>query len=135
MALLSSSEVDSIVSDVSDIIGDSTIGTTIRYSKSGTTGTNYFDPSDPEIPNMYAVSSVSAFKSSFTLDEVSQSGGLIEISDVKFIIVRGAVSGVLSVDDRVAEAGTNYQSATTYQIISISKDPLSVAYFLQARAL
>lgn len=134
-SILSTSELAGIISEVRSIIGDGTIGTTIQYHKySGTTAVTW-SPTTALIPDMYSTSSVSAFKGGYTPQEISLSGGEIQRSDVKFIIIRSDVSGVLSVDDRIVESGSNYQSATTYEIKSVGRDPLAICYYFQARTI
>ena len=133
-SILSAAEISQIVDDISNIVGDDTISTDIIYRKSGST-VGDFDPTDGIIPSMYANSSVSAFKGSYTLDEVEESGGLIEYGDVKFIMMLGDVSGILSTDDMIVESATSYQSATTYMLKNISYDPLQICYFLQAKVV
>lgn len=134
-SILSTSEVNQIISDIRNIIGDDTLGTSITYYKfSGTSATDYV-PHIGNLPTMYSTSGVSAFKGGYKPDEISMSGGLIEAADVKFIIMRDDVSGVLSVDDIIVELGNNYQSRTTYEIKAVNRDPLAICYFIQARSL
>ena len=134
MPLLSNSELAQITSDIREVIGDSSICTTITFHLSGST-VNTWSPTAQLMPSMYALSSVSAFKGSYNLYEIQQSGGLLEYGDVKFIIMSDDVSGVLSTIDKISEAATNYQSATTYEIRTINKDPLDICYFFGVRAL
>jgi hypothetical protein len=134
MTILTQAEIDSIIVDVGTIIRDDVIGTSIVYKQSGSTVSDW-DPTAGTIPAMWTTSSVSAFKGSYTLDEVSESGGLIEYSDVKFILMLSDVSGVLSTDDMIVESASATQSATTYQVKNIIRDPLAVCYFCQAKAI
>lgn len=132
-SILSTAELNSIISDVRTIISDDTIGTSISYYKfSGTSAADYV-PNIGNLPSMYSVSSVSAFKGGYKPDEINQSGGLLQANDVKFIIMRDDVSGVLSVDDKIVELGSNCQSRTTYEVKSINRDPLAICYFFQCR--
>ena len=134
MSLLTQAEINEIVADIRDIVHDSVIASTVSYRLAGTTVTSW-SPTTQVIPEMYATSSVSMFKGSYSLDEVAQSGGLIEFSDIKFISMTSDVSGTLSVKDLISESSTTWQSATTYQIISKRFDPLQVCYFLQCRSV
>ena len=131
-SILSQTEINAIISDISAIIGDDVISTDVVYKLSGSTVSMY-DPTDGLIPEMWTSSSVSAFKGSYSIDEVNKSGGLIELEDVKFIIMTSAVCSILSVDDMIIEDSSIYQSATTYSIKSVKRDPLSICYFLQTR--
>jgi len=134
--ILSASELTQIISDIRSIIGDDTIGTTIYYHKFvSATALASWSPTTGLLPSMYDISSVSAFKGSYAVQEIYQSGGMIQQGDVKFIIMRDDVSGVLSVDDRIVEVAKNYQSATTYEIRNINRDPLAICNFIQVRAL
>jgi len=132
VSILTQSEIDSIRLDIQDIIGDDVISTTITYKMSGATVSTW-NPTTGIIPDMYTISSVASFKGSYLLDEIDKSGGLIEMGDVKFILDTSSVSGTLSVDDMIVESNSIYQSATTYQIKSINRDPLNICYFLQGR--
>ena len=130
MTILSAAEIASITSDIQDIIGDDVLSTTITYMQTGTTVSSW-DPTSGVIPAMYTESSVSAFKGSYSLDEIEKSGGLIEFENVKFIIMTNDIDGVLSVDDMIRESASIWQSAVTYQIKAINKDPLNICYFLR----
>ena len=133
MAILSSADIASLTSDIREVIGDDVIATTITYRQTGTTVSTW-DPTTGVIPDMYTESSVSAFKGSYSIDDIEQSGGLIEYEDVKFIIMRDDVSGILSVDDLIREPDdSDYQSSTTYSIKGVSRDPLDIAYFIRVR--
>lgn len=134
MAILSQTEINQIINDVREVVEDIQLSTTISYKKSGSTVSTW-NPTTGTIPDMYSTSSVSAFKGAYRPEEVEKSGGLIEMTDVKFVIMRSDVSGVLSIDDMICEAGSNYQSATTYQIKYINRDPLAIIYAIQARAI
>ena len=144
-AILTSADIAGIHSIVHGILKDTSLGSkTFTFRMTGVT-VSAFDPTTQIIPAMYAESSVSAFKGSYSLEEVRDSEGgamgegksnaLLEYGDVKLIVNVSSVTGVLSVDDQVYESGTSYQSGTTYEIKSIGKDPLSIAYFLQCRAI
>ena len=138
MSILSTAEIESITKDIEEIIGDDVIGTTISYQLAGATMETGYDPVTQEVvtSSMYATSSVSAFKGTYSIDEVEKSGGLIEQSDVKFIIMTSSVSGILSSVDRVYEKGNSYQGGTTYQVVGpLRRDPLNICYFLQCRAV
>lgn len=133
MAILSSADVTSLTSDIREVITDDVIATTITYRQTGSTVSTW-DPTTGTIPDMYTESSVSAFKGAYSIDDIEESGGLIEYEDVKFIIMRDDVSGVLSVDDMIHEPSDNdYQSSTTYSIKGVSRDPLNIAYFIRVR--
>lgn len=134
MALLSTAEVNAIREDIREVIGDDTISTDVVYRQSGTTVSDW-NPTIGSIPDMYTNSSVSAFKSSYTLEEIQDSGGMIEYGDVKFILMTDDVSGICSVDDMIMESASTWQSATTHQIKSVSRDPLNIAYFLRVRKM
>lgn len=138
-SILTSKDLDDIHSTVHGILKDESIGSiTIGYRMSGTTVSD-FDPTTQLIPSMFAFTDVSAFKGGYGVEEIKGSGGLIEMGDVKFILMLSSVTGVLSVDDRIYESGTTFQagssSGTTYEIKSIDKDPLNLCYFIQARIL
>ena len=134
MGILSQAEIDDIVSDISEIITDDLISTTIQYQLAGTTVSTW-NPTTATIPSMYATTSVSAFLGSYTLQEIEQSGGLIEFGDRPVIMMSSAVSGILSTDDRMITSATTYTSAVTHQIINISRDPLDICYFFQIRSV
>jgi hypothetical protein len=70
-----------------------------------------------------------------TLDEIEKSGGLLQINDVKFIVMNNQVTGILSVDDMIYHSATSDQDATTYQIKYLSNDPLHICYFIGGRAI
>jgi len=134
MAILSQAEIDSIKSDISEIVKDAVISTSIDYYKSGSTVSTW-EPLNQTIPEMWTIfSGVSVFKGSYTLKEVSENS-LIEMGDIKFISMTSDVTGVLSVDDMIFESGTSYQSATTYMIKNINVDPLQISYFFQCRSI
>jgi len=132
MAILSQADVNDLKSDIREVVADDTFSTTITYRQTGTTVSTW-SPTVGTIPDMYTESTVSAFKGSYSLDEIQESGGLIQHHDVKFILMTDDVSGILSVDDMVREPESLQQSSTTYQIKSVSKDPLSICYFVRVR--
>jgi len=132
MSILSDSDISSIISVIAEIVGDDSIGTTIMIKQSGDTVSDW-SPTSQLIPDMWTESSVSAFKGSYTLKEVKESGGLISYGDCKFIILQSATTGILSTDDMIYVSGSSVQSATTYQIVDIVRDPLALVYFAQAR--
>ena len=134
MSLLSASDISAIREDVRDIVKDDSVGTTIIFQLSGSTA-NTWSPTSQLIPSMFASSSVSAFKGSYSLYEIEQSGGIIEYGDVRFTLMADDVSGVLATIDRVIESGSTWQSATTYELRNIDRDPLKICYFLQVRAI
>ena len=132
-SILSQSTINTITSVARNIIGDDNIATTVVYRQTGTTVSTW-DPTTGTIPDMYTESAVSAFKGSYSVDEIEESGGLIEYEDVKFIIMRDDVSGILTVDDMIREpARSDFQSSTTYSIKAVSRDPLDIAYFVRVR--
>ncbi len=130
--VLPQSLLNSVISQVRAIITDDTIATTIVYRQTGTT-VSAWSPTVGTIPDMYTESSVSAFKGAYSVDDIEASNGLIEYEDVKFIIMRDDVSGILSVDDMIRESSSDFQSSTTYQIKTVSRDPLNIAYFIRVR--
>jgi len=131
--ILPQSIINSITSKISTIIGDDNISTNVVYRQTGTTVSTW-DPTTGTIPAMYTESAVSAFKGGYSVDEIEESGGLIEYEDVKFIIMASDVSGVLTVDDQIREpAIANIQSSTTYSIKAVSRDPLNICYFIRTR--
>lgn len=133
-SLLTSADIADIRGEVYSLINDESIGSiTISYRMTGTTVSSY-SPTTAIIPDLWTPSSVSGWKGSYSLDEVQKSS-LLEMGDVKFIVMLSSVTGVLSVDDRIFESGSSYQSATTYEIKTIGKDPLNIAYFLQCRSI
>jgi len=133
MSILTTAEITQITSDIREIVQDDVVSTDIVYCKSGTTGEDTYDPTTGVIPDMYAKSNVLAFAGSYSIDEISQSGGMIEKQDMRFIIMTSSVSGVLSPDDRVVKPATTTQSATTYEIRTVRTDPLQICWFLQGR--
>ncbi len=140
MAILSVAELAGIKEDIAEIIGDDVLATNIIYKQTGTTISD-FNPVDGLVPSsFYTNSGVSAFKGSYSLDEMDVSKGTIEEGDVKFIFMANAtggvsgVSGILSVDDMIVESSSTWQSQTTYQVKAISTDPLNIAYFAQVRS-
>ncbi len=134
MTILTASELVDLASDIREVLEDVELSTTITYKLSGSTVSDW-DPTDGIIPDMYTASSVSAFKGSYNLKDMEAAQGLIELGDVKFIIMLSDVSGVLSVDDMIVESASNVQSATTYQIKGTKFDPYELVYFLQSRAI
>lgn len=135
MSILSQADIDSIIADIGTIISDDVLSTDIIYKQSGTT-VSTFSATDGIIPPaMWTTSSVSAFKGSYTIDEVSESGGLIQYGDVKFILTVSDVSGIISVDDMIVEQASDVQSATTYMVKNVVRDPLKICYFFQVRAV
>uniref|UniRef100_A0A6M3LB46 Tail protein n=1 Tax=viral metagenome TaxID=1070528 RepID=A0A6M3LB46_9ZZZZ len=132
MSILSDAELSLIASEIRSVIGDDSVGTTINFYLSGTT-VNSWSPTSQLMPAMYSSSGVSAFRGSYSVYEVAESGGMIEYGDVKFIMMADDVSGVLTTIDKVWESGTTWQSATTYTIRNIVRDPLNICYFMQAR--
>jgi len=136
MALLSDSEISSIAKEVRGIVGDSSVGVTIKYRIMGTTPFWNWDAADQElepIEGVFAESSVSAFKGSYRLDEIGKNG--IESGDVKFILMNSAITGILSITDEIYEPPSTEQSGTTYDIKNIKMDPLEICYFIQARSI
>jgi len=143
-SILSASDISDIVGEITSLIGDDTFSTTINYQLTGTTVSTW-SPTTALIPNMYTVSSVSAFKTSLTLEEIEeynsrfrvQKGANVqlEVGDLKFIIMTSSVTGILSVDDMIYESSSTWQSATTYQIKMIKRDPLEICYFIGARMI
>lgn len=134
MALLTASEVSSIISTIAEIVGDDVLGTTIIIKQSGDT-VSAWSPTSQLIPAMWEESSVSAFKGSYTLKEIKESGGLISYGDCKFICTVGSTTGILSTDDMIYVASSSRQLGTTYQVVDIVRDPLSIAYFIQCRSV
>jgi hypothetical protein len=134
MTILSSSLISSLKSTIGSVVKDASLTTRITYKMTGATVSTW-DPTTGVIPDMYTTSEVSAFKGTYSLDEVNKSRGLIEYGDVKFVLMASDVTGILSVDDMVVASATSYQSATTYQVKSISRDPLSFCYFIQGRSV
>ena len=134
-SIISTSELNSIIATVRNVVGDGTFGTSINYLKYSGTSAALWHPTVGDISGIFTISSVSAFKGGYKPDEVAISNGQIAITDVKFIIMRDDVSGVLSVNDKISESSSNYQSATTYEIKSVGRDPLAICYFIQARAI
>lgn len=134
MPILTNGDVAGIIADVRNVITDDTISTDITFMLAG--ATSGWSPTSQLIPSaMYTESSVSAFRGSYTLREVEESGGLIEFGDVKFIMMNDDVSGVLATVDKIKESGTTWQSGTTYEVRNIMRDPLNIAYFIQCRAV
>jgi len=133
MSILSDSDISSIITHIAEIVGDDSIGTTIMIKQSGDTVSDW-SPTSQLIPDMWTESSVSAFKGSYTLKEVKESGGLIQYGDVKFVLTTSSTTGILSTDDMIYLSGSSFQSATTFQVVDIVRDPLSIAYFIQGRA-
>jgi len=136
MSILTSQEIADITSDIHEIVTDVELSTRITYRLAGVTAETSYDPTTQAIPSMFSTSSVSAFKGTYSLDEAAQSGGLIEYGDVKFIVMRSHVTGILGTIDQVFESGSSVQSGTTYQVVgSLSYDPLKICYFIHCRAV
>jgi len=133
-SLLSAGDLAAITTEIRNVIGDESISTTVNFYLSGATVSTW-SPTSQLMPAMYASSSVSAFRGSYSIYEVAESGGMIEYGDVKFIMMADDVSGVLTTIDKIWESGTTWQSATTYTIRNIVRDPLSICYFMQARMI
>jgi len=134
--ILSSGDLSNIKSILGIYIGDVSLGgVSITYKMTGTTVSTW-SPTTGLIPEMYtSFSGVSAFKGGYDLKEVEESGGRIEIGDIKFIVLVSNVTGILSVDDKIYEAQTSYQSATTYEVKYFTRDPNSICYFIAGRAV
>jgi len=135
MTILSTALINTIKSLINtNAVSDDNISVNVTFQLSGTTVSTW-SPTTQLIPEMYASSGVSAFKGSYNLEEIEESGGLIEFGDVKFIIMVDDVSGILSTTDRVIESATTWALATTYELKQITKDPLNICYFLTGRAV
>jgi len=134
--LLSQADLSNIKSIIGTYVGDLSLGgVSIMYKMTGTTVSTW-SPTTALIPDMYtAFSGVSAFRGSYDLREVEELGGLVEIGDCKMIFLVSGITGTPSVDDQIYEAGTSYQSATTYQVKYFTKDPNSICYFMAVRAI
>jgi hypothetical protein len=132
MSILTDSDISSIISVIAEIVGDDVIGTTIIIKQSGDT-VSAWSPTSQLIPAMWTESSVSAFKGSYTLKEIKESGGMIQFGDCKFIFTVSATTGILSTDDMIYVASSSRQLGTTYQVVDIVRDPLNIAFFIQGR--
>lgn len=137
--MLDSQEVSAITKNIRNILGNAQIATTIIYKQTGTTIATW-DAKVGTLPDFYQESSVSAFKGSYQLYETENSGGLIEYGDVKFICMAddttaGQAISNFSVDDRIVESATSYQSATTYEVLNVGIDPLRICYYIHARSV
>jgi hypothetical protein len=132
MSILTDSDISSIISVIAEIVGDDSIGTTIMIKQSGDTVSDW-SPTSQLIPAMWTESSVSAFKGSYTLKEIKESGGMIQFGDCKFIFTVSATTGILSTDDMIYVASSSRQLGTTYQVVDIVRDPLNIAFFIQGR--
>jgi hypothetical protein len=141
MSLLSQSDINAFTKEIRSVLGDDIISTDIVYRQTGTTVSTYI-PSGGTIPSMWTESSVSAFKTTYTLEQMDLTryegqyfNSDIQTGDIKFIIMADDVSGVLSVDDMIRESSTTWQNSTTYEVKSVARDPLNICYFIQARNL
>jgi len=137
MSVLGQSTINLVTRLISNYLGDTSIGAgvSITYKMTGTTVSTW-SPTTQLIPDMYTnFSGVSAFKGSYSLDEIKSSGGLLEVGDTKFIVMNNQVTGVLSIDDMIYHSGTSDQSATTYQVKYLQNDPLHICYFIAGRAI
>jgi len=141
MPIITQTEIAAITKDIRTILSDDVISTDIVYRQTGATVSTYI-PSGGTIPAMWTESSVSAFKTTYALNQMDITryegenfSSDIQVGDIKFIIMADDVSGVLSIDDMIREPANNFQSSTTYQVKSVERDPLSLCYFLQARAI
>ncbi len=134
MTILTASELIDLASDIREVLEDVELSTTISYRLAGTTVSTW-DATDGVIPDMYATSSVSAFRGSYNIKDVEASRGMIEANDVKFIFMSSDVSSVLSVEDMIFESATSVQSATTYQVRGTKTDPYKLVYFIQCRSM
>ena len=137
MGILDQSTTNLVKNLIGGYLGDTSIGAgvSITYKMTGTT-VALWSPTTQLIPNMYTnFSGVSAFKGSYNFEEIERSGGLISVGSVKFIIMNNQVTGILSVDDMIYQAGTSDQSATTYQVKYFTNDPLHICYFIAGEAI
>lgn len=133
MALLSASDITAITANIREIVRDDSVATSVIFHLSGITVSDW-SPTSQLIPSMYSLSSVSCFKGSYTLDEVDKSNGMIQFGDVRLIFMASDVSGIWSTIDKISEVSSILQSATTYEIRTVSRDPLGICYFCHARA-
>uniref|UniRef100_A0A6M3IEP7 Uncharacterized protein n=1 Tax=viral metagenome TaxID=1070528 RepID=A0A6M3IEP7_9ZZZZ len=137
MGLLDQSTTNLITKLISGYLGDTSIGAgvSITYKMTGTT-VALWSPTTQLIPDMYTnFSGVSVFKGSYNFEEIERSGGRIEAGFVKFILMNNQVTGILSTDDMIYQAGTSDQSATTYQVKYFTNDPLHICYFIAGEAI
>ena len=135
--ILDQSTIKLVTGLIKGYLGDTSIGAgvSITYKMTGSTVT-LWSPTTQLIPDMYTnYSGVSAFKGSYNFEEIEMSGGRISVGSVKFIVMNNQITGVLSVDDMIYQAGTSDQSATTYQVKYFTNDPLHICYFIAGEAI
>jgi len=125
MTLLSDADLEQIKSDIQDIVRDTSVNTTIKYRQN--TGMGSYSVEQQDVAGIYTDwSGTSALKGMFT-EEEKKSG--IEMGDVKFIIMKSAVSNTLSTKDVIVESGTSYN------VKYIKSDPLDLVYIIGASAV
>jgi len=121
MVLLSNADLASIKKDVSDIVKDTSINTTIRYRQY--VG-EYQDVENQRRISPYTNwSGVSAIKGLVTKSDVNI-GNDIQIGMTKFVIMQSSVSNPLSISDVLVESGS------TYTLTKVTYDPLGIVYQL-----
>lgn len=123
MALLSAHDLEVIKKDVSDIVKDTSINTTIKYRQltSGVTITNV---TTQTFANPFTNwSGVSAIKGTVTKNDLNL-GNDVQVGQAKFVIMQSSVSNALSISDVLVESGS------TYIITKITYDPLGIVYQL-----
>jgi len=125
MPIFTASELNQIITDIREIIQDTSINTLIKYRQ--VSGVSYYSVEDQtiDITNLFTDwSGVSAVKGLFTEDEV---GGNIELGDTKFVIMHSSVSGMLTTQDVVIESGVSYN------VTDVNHDPLGIVYVIAGR--
>ena len=128
MALFSQAELNQLISDINDIVVDTSINTTIKYRQF--VGGDYYDPEEQMAKEDYIDwSGVSSVRGLVTLDEVNKVGN-ISIGDTKFVFMQSSVSkstsgATVSTSDIIVDFGRD-PSGVTYEVVKLGYDPLGI---------
>lgn len=126
MALLSSADLADIKNIIEEIVEDTSINTTYKYRQ--WIGDDYYDTQEQTLRSPYTDwSGVSALKGLVTKEDPNIDNDVM-IGTVKFVMMQSAVSNTLTLSDIIVESGT------TYNIMKIAKDPLSIVYNIYCKA-
>lgn len=124
--LLSISDLNDLVSDITEIVQDTSINTIIKYRQF--TGGNYAVTSQT-YSGYTDWSGVSAIRGLVTLREVNRIGQGVEIGDTKFVFMRSSVSNTVSISDVIYDT----ESGTTYVVKKLGYDPLDIVNICYSR--
>jgi len=135
MALFTQAELNSLISDINEIVVDTSVNTTIKYRQF--VGCDYYKPEDQYVKENYIDwSGVSSIRGLVTLEEVNKVGN-IQIGDAKFVFMQSSVSAsssgaTVSTSDIIVDFGENL-SGTTYDIVKLGYDPLKIVNICYGR--